>query len=196
MSVSDCRDWLLQRDQKLKLDVEASHPLGYVAPILVETFPTAKFVITVRNVRDWLKSRLDFHKIKQPREWEHYRNYIWSKGHSSFSPEEEVLKEHGLYSLDAYLKQYIEQYTILFNSLPRDRTLIVNTDELNQSIEPLSHFLNIDKRTIQHKHMNQVKNKLNILDQLDPEFVNNKVDVYEKHLLSLKSTYLQRINKI
>lgn len=172
---NEAKKWLISRDAELKLDIEASHPLGYMAPLIAEIYPDAKFVITIREPKAWLRSRLDFHKIKQPAEWEKYRNYIWAKGHTEYSPEESVLKEQGLFSLDGYLSQYAEQYKILFEALPSERTLIIKTSELNNSIDALSTFLNVSETKIQVKHMNKVDDKLNILDELNSQFVDSKI---------------------
>jgi hypothetical protein len=42
----DIAAWLRARDRRLNLEVEASHPLGYMAPWLAEVFPDAGFLIT------------------------------------------------------------------------------------------------------------------------------------------------------
>jgi hypothetical protein len=171
----EIKDWLYKRDKELNLEVEASHPLGYLAPWLPEVFPEAKFVITIRDPLPWLTSRLNFHYYKTPEVWQRYRDFIWGRHHLGYQPEEAVLEEFGLYSLDAYLIQYSEQYKILFNSLPRERTLVIKTEILNSSIEKLALFLELEPNTINQKHENIVRVDTNVIDSLPPTFVAKRI---------------------
>lgn len=185
LSAQECKAWLLARDKSLNLDVEASHPLGYMAPLLADIYPEAKFVITYREPLAWLRSRLDFHKIVQPTDWKVYRDYIWAKGHQGYDAEESILEKNGLYSLDAYLSQYAEQYKILFESLPEERTLVIKTNELNNSKLALANFLDIAESNIEIKHMNKVDEKLNILDEINGEYVTAKINKHCTEVMSL-----------
>ncbi|MFA5495313.1 MAG: sulfotransferase [Porticoccaceae bacterium] len=168
--------WLEARDRELNLEVEASHPLGYVARWLPELFPQARFVITLRDPLPWLKSRLNFHYHKSPPEWLRYRDLIWSRWHKGYNPEELVLEEMGLYSIDAYLAQYAEQYQLLFRDLPEERTLLLRTDELSESIDRIASFLGIDPRTITRQHQNAFTAEDSVIDFLPEDFVARRVD--------------------
>ena len=174
----DVAAWLRARDQRLKLDVEASHPLGYMAPWLPEVFPDARFVITVRNPRSWLKSRLNFHYYKTPPEWQKYRDLIWSRWHKGYHDEEKALEEMGLYSVDAYLAQYSEQYELLFKHLPENRRLLVKTEELDDSIEKIADFLGIAPNTILKRHSNAFSHEESVIERLPPEFVTQRIDTH------------------
>jgi hypothetical protein len=171
----EIKDWLYSRDKQLNLEIEASHPLGYLAPWLPEVFPQARFVITIRDPLTWLKSRLNFHYYKTPEAWQRYRDFIWGRHHSGYEPEEAALQELGLYSLNAYLKQYSEQYKILFSHLPRDRTLVIQTEHLNSSIKTLALFLEFEPTTIVQKHENIVTVDTNIIDSLPSAFVARRI---------------------
>lgn len=171
----EIKDWLYKRDKELNLEVEASHPLGYLAPWLPEVFPEAKFVITIRDPLPWLKSRLNFHYYKTPEVWQRYRDFIWGRHHIGYQLEEAVLEELGLYSVDAYLTQYSEQYKLLFNHLPEDRTLMLRTERLSDSIEILAAFLELDPTTIIAKHENIVAVDSNVIDLLPTAFVASRI---------------------
>lgn len=171
----EIKDWLYARDKQLNLEIEASHPLGYLAPWLPEVFPKARFVITIRDPMPWLKSRLNFHYYKTPEVWQRYRDFIWGRHHLHYQPEEAVLKELGLYSLDAYLTQYSEQYRLLFDHLPEDRTLILRTELLSDSIERLAAFLGLEPTTILPKHENIVAVDSNVIELLPATFVASRI---------------------
>lgn len=172
---SDVVHWLQVRDRRLNLEVEASHPLGYLAPWLPQAFPDARFVITLREPLSWLKSRLNFHYYKSPPEWQRYRELIWSRWHQSFSTQEAALEKLGLYSLDAYLAQYAEQYRILFRHLPEDRRLLINTGTLDSSAVLIAEFLGISPAGIRTRHANAFVTEASIIDQLPADFVAEKV---------------------
>lgn len=166
---------LRKRDKRLNLELESSHPLGYVAPYLVRLFPEAKFIVTIRDPKSWLKSRINFHQHRQPQAWQAYRDYIWSRHHQGYSAEESVLQDHGLYSVRAYLKQYLEQYQILFDALPQDRTLIIKTHEINQLIPKVEAFLGMQFERAP-VHTNQLVSEQSLYDQLPNHFVAQCID--------------------
>jgi hypothetical protein len=173
----DVPAWLQARDQRLNLEVEASHPLGYMAPWLPQVFPEARFVITIRDPLSWLRSRLNFHYYKSPPEWQAYRDLIWSRWHKGYRWEEVLLEELGLYSIDAYLAQYKEQYQLLFRHLPAHRTLLVKTGDIDNSLEKIGDFLAIDPDTITRKHANAFTHEESVIDRLPQEFVDWRIAV-------------------
>lgn len=172
----DIYAWLKARDRDLNLEVEASHPLGYMAAWLPKAFPDARFVITLRDPANWLRSRLNFHYYKTPPEWQKYRDLIWARWHTGYHSEETVLEEHGLYSLDDYLAQYSEQYQLLFKHLPEDRRLIVRTEALDTACADIAKFLDIDPATITPQHANAFPCEESIVDLLPPDFVAQRID--------------------
>lgn len=175
LSEKDIIAWLQTRDKLMNLDVESSHPMSYFAPWLPTLFPRAQFIISIREPLSWLRSRLDFHKQVVPPKWQRYRDFIWSKGHVGFAPEEQLLSELGLYSLDGYLSQYSEQYRILFGHIPEAKRLIIETSAIDHSIPKIEKFLALPQDTIRPVHLNSLKNKENILQHLDADFVNRKI---------------------
>lgn len=171
----DVVSWLLDRDKRLNLEVEASHPLGYMASWLPQVFPKARFVITIREPLPWLKSRLNFHYYKVPAEWDEYRQAIWRPLHKGYRPEEKVLEELGLYSLDTYLSQYAQQYRLLFNHLPQRRMLVVKTTELNSAIQKIADFIGVNPATIISRHANAFAPELSVIDRLPKDFVAQRI---------------------
>lgn len=176
----DCADkevipWLQARDSRLQLEVEASHPLGYLAPWLPRAFPQAQFVITLREPLPWLKSRLNFHYFKSPPEWQRYRQLIWKRWHRGYSAQEGALERLGLYSLDAYLAQYAEQYQLLFRHLPENRRLLINTNALDTSVARIAEFLAINPTSVCPRHDNQLVVEESIIDQLPADFVAERI---------------------
>lgn len=178
ISVDECKKQIIDRDRKLNLELESSHPLGYLAPHLVELFPNAKFIVTIRDPKSWLKSRVNFHFNKTPSEWIKYRDFIWSKHHNNYEKEEAYLQENGLYSLEAYLKQYSEQYKIIFNSVPKERMILIKTSEISSSVDKISNFIGYKGKNLHPIHTNKLEKNLNLETKISPKFVDEKVKQY------------------
>lgn len=174
LSYEDVKQRLLERDRRLYLDVESAHPLGYVSSILAETFPRAKFIITIREPHAWLRSRLHFHYKFNPPAWEAYRNYFWWQRHQGYAPEEAILEQYGLCSLETYLQQYADHYERVLQ-LPKDRCLVIRTGDINDAPLLLAHFLKIRPDQLRMRHRNRHDDKIDPLREIDPEFVQEKV---------------------
>ncbi len=166
---------LIERDRQLKLELESAHPLGYISDILVETFPNAKFIITIREPHSWLKSRLNFHYKTDPPAWRLYRDYFWKQRHRGYANEEQILMKFNLFSLDTYLSQYADHYNRVLNQIPKERFLLIKTSELNSSLLTISQFLGIKENKIRIAHSKQSLEKIEPLEQIEPEFVKAKI---------------------
>mgnify|MGYP000382547711 CR=1 FL=1 len=166
---------LIKRDNRLKLEVESSHPLSYLSQELIEVFPKAKFIVTIREPYAWLESRLNFHYKKKPPEWEEYRNYFWIKKNTKYKKEEEVLKEYNLCTLETYLKQYAEQYKIIFDHIPAEKMLLIKTDSLNSSIRNIENFVNVKNGSLKMPITNKEHNKISVLASIEDIFIREKI---------------------
>lgn len=146
--------------------------------MLPELFPKAKYIVTYRQPLSWLNSRLNYHEGKQPEEWKPYREHIWSRHFNGYDKEETYLKEQGLYSLSAYLKQYAEQYLLLLQHLPPQQTLLIKTEDINKSADKIENFCLGPNNTKKVKAVetNKFKPRGNILDNLDQAYVVRMID--------------------
>lgn len=172
---AELKKQLIQRDQELNLELESAHPLGYLSDILVETFPNAKFIITIREPYSWLKSRLNFHHKVDPPLWREYRDYFWKRVHQGYADEEKILSDFNLFSLDTYLSQYSDHYTRVLNQIPKEKFLLIRTSELNNSIPSLAQFLGIQQDTLTTSESNVNPDKIKTIENMDHEFVKEKI---------------------
>ena len=172
---SDMERRFHNRDRRLKLELESSHPLGYVSDILAQIFPDAKFIITIREPYSWLESRLNFHYQTDPPVWKAYRKYFWTDRHSGYAPEETLLMNFGLCSLDTYLSQYADHYARVFSNIPEERSLVLKTSQLSQSIAKIADFLGVKESTIRLAHSKKSPNKIQPLKEMNPQFVKSKI---------------------
>lgn len=166
---------LRERDRRLRLELESAHPLGYVAGTLVRTFPEARFVVTVREPRSWLESRLNFHHAVHPPAWERYREYFWTSRHQGHAPEEAVLADYGLCSIDVYLAQYADHYRRVLSEVPEDRRLVVTTADIDRRGAEIAAFLGVDAGRVVASHEKQAADKINPLDRMDRGYVDARI---------------------
>ncbi|MBV7299786.1 sulfotransferase [Enterovibrio paralichthyis] len=176
LSETECAKRLMARDKRLNLEMESSHPLGYFTPLLVSSFPDAKFLVTIRDPRSWIKSRINFHLNKTPPEWKPYRDFIWARHHTGFSKEEQYLEALGLFSLEAYLKQYAEQYRIIFDAVPEERLMVLKTSEISESVGRISDFVGYEGKALAPVHTNKLADSVKIHEKIPPEFIDAKVE--------------------
>ena len=169
------RDYLKKRDQQLQLELESTHSLIYIANELVSLFPKAQFIVTVREPMDWIRSRINFHFKKHPPEWEEYRQYFWMDKTEGYTDEEILLKENDLASLDAYLSQYAQHYKLVEEHIPQDQKLVIRMDEISHKNSEIAEFLGINANKIIPEHSNSEPNKAAFIDQLDQQYVIQKI---------------------
>jgi hypothetical protein len=166
---------LRKRDKLLNLEMESAHPLIYVSDLLPQTFPEAKFIITIREPYSLLESRLNWDRTSTHPAWKNFKDYFFGRHHMGYEKEEEILKGYNLYSLDTYLSQYADHYRHVFNNIPEERRIFIKTGELNEAPGKIASFLGIDEHSLQMVHSNSNRHKVKILQQVDQSFVREKI---------------------
>lgn len=174
---------LKERDELLNLEMESNHLLSHFSEIFVDIFPEAKYIITIREPYNHLNSRLNSH-LHPARTWKPYLNYFFTRNHKGFEPEEQILKKKKLFSLNTYLQLYASHYNRVLSNIPEQKRTIIRTDKLNNLAGILSLFFNIDKSSLQNSHANANNRKINILEQLDEDFVRKKIWKYCSNIIA------------
>lgn len=169
------RENLLDRDNRLRLELESAHPLGYVSGVLADIFPQSLFIVTIREPLSWLHSRLNFHHKTNPPSWTEYREYFWTQHHKGFAPEEISLQRYELCSLDTYLSQYADHYQRVLSEIHEDRRLVIDTSEIENMLPTIAGFLGADPLKIVPSHSKRDENKIKPLEEIDDAFINGKI---------------------
>jgi hypothetical protein len=169
------KNQIVLRDQRLSLELESSHPLGYLCDVLASTFSEAKFIVTLREPLDWLHSRLNFHHRVDPPAWREYRSYFWIRNHHGYAPQEKELEKYGLCGLDTYLAQYADHYARVLTSVPKDRRIVVKTSELHERLWEIAEFTGASPSRVRFEHRNESSSKIRPLDSIDPEYVRARI---------------------
>lgn len=129
---------LRARAALLDLDVEANWLLTLHLPALVEGFPHARFLLTVREPRAWVNSVINQEVGGQN------RPYVWAWrelfGGYDHPPAERALKAHGHFSLEGYLRRWSTYHERALRILPPQRTLVIRTADITDCTEAIAAF--------------------------------------------------------
>ena len=193
---SEIREFVKSRCARLNLDVDSSQLNFFILPFLLEAFPEALFILTIRDCYTWLDSFIN-HSLTYPaaEKWILLRDIRFGKRVDHYPPEEQVLNSNGLYSLEGYLKYWNYHNQEVISSVPGDKLLIIRTDKISDSIGELVRFSGYGLKDISssQKHAFINPNKFNILRKIDPRYLEEKI---KKYCSNLMEQYFPEINSI
>jgi len=168
MTEREYRDWLVARDGEMALEIDSSWFHGLIVDLLASEFPNARFVLTIRDCYSWLNSEFKrvLHTPSQQPERVKMRAFVYNGSAATYAPEEQVLKEIGLYPVDNYLVRWAAH---------NEKVLAV----------VLADFAGLPRGTVQleqaHAYRNPVQRE--IIRELDAEFLERKVERYCRPLM-------------
>ncbi len=165
--------FLRRRDRRLWLEMESNHLLAYFIDNLLELFPKALFILTVRDCYTWLGSYINHHLTHDDTKdfWKRMREVHFGprKGYSEF---EKPLKRRGLYPLDGYLSYWTWHNRQVLETVPSDRLLVVKTPEITARGGEIADFLGIPREAVSlsRSHVNRARRYEDVVHELDPGF--------------------------
>lgn len=166
---------LTDRDKRLMADVDSSNLNLFLLDVLLEIFPEARFVLTVRDCYSWMNSFFNQSLILEtPSDmWKQFRVFRFGTGRNGYAPEEALLREKGFYPLRSYLAYWAEHNRIAISTVPQDRLLIVKTHEITKRAYDIAEFASLPRDTIilEKTHDYAAKKDFGILRQLPRGFV-------------------------
>jgi hypothetical protein len=145
-------------------------------------------VLTIRDCYSWANSMMN-HVLRFPdtaAHWVKLRKFNYEGQPVAHAPQEQALKEKGLYSLDAYFSHWAMCNEQAIRQTPAERLLVVRTDQLAQRALELADFAGLPRRLVRVDRSHSFKNpdKRPLLRDIDPSFVEGKVEKYCRPLMS------------
>ena len=184
----ELRQYILKRDQRLWLDIDSSQLNFFLLNELVKLFPQAKFILTIRHPYPWLDSFIN-HQLARggSLKWQQLRDLRFRPDIYPYSPEEKVLKDMGLYSLDGYLSYWVNHNLTVLGTVPKDRLLVIRTEKITECTEKILDFAGISKRNFStnNSHTFKAKAQFNVLDKLDKKYLQTKIAEHCQELIKL-----------
>lgn len=181
------RQALKRRDRSWRLECDVAHFLGILTPHLYPLFPDAKYILTVREPRSWLRSVVDqcinnsrerLLHLTPEKEWVSLRDIYFGSPPEEYPPEEEPLKENNLHSISGFLKYWTRHNRTVVDAIPSENLLVVNTSDISSSIDRIASFVGIpsDRLVTSAKHSYKASQRNGILDKVDEAYVQDKIN--------------------
>ncbi len=184
---SDLRALLVERDRRLDLEVDASLVNGEVVDELVDLFPDARFVLTVREPWPWLDSMAN-HSLAHdtPAHWVQWRDRRYRADELTHPPEEAALAARGLYPLDGYLGSWARHNRMVLDAVPPERLLVIRTEDLADRLGDLAAFAGVPLATLatDQVHSFPAAGRYDALADLDPAYVQSRIDAHCAEVLA------------
>jgi hypothetical protein len=172
---------LRARDRLLTLEMEASHYLHHVIHLLVDAFPKAKFVLTIREPYAWLESEISRNMLtsRMPAwralEERRYRPYSspFGEGDARLAGLDNVR------SVVTYLRYWRDHNEKVLAAVPGERLLIVRTNQLSQEYGRLADFLGISSQALDaegaHRGL-RLGPQFSLADYADEGFIRRSIE--------------------
>jgi len=181
-------EWIRARDREMALEVDSSWLNILILEILVREFPDARFVLTIRDCYSWLNSGFN-HSLRaanaDPR-WDKLAEFQSRHKNLVHAPEEKVLKENGLSTLDAYFSRWAEHNEKVLALVPNERLFVVRTSEIEQRAHEIAGFAGLPRWAIRLEHAHAFENPIRkeIIREIDRVFLEWKVEQYCRPLMT------------
>lgn len=178
-SRAELREYLMERDDRLQLEVDVSLVNASVVTDLMEIFPDGRFVLTVRDPKAWLDSMAN-HSLAHatPDHWVRWRDRRFRAAELSHPPEEAAWQERGLYTIDGYLSAWARHNRMVLEAVPPDRLLVIRTEDLAARLTVLADFSGVPVETLDadRAHTFPAMGHFQALNDLDPDYVDDRIN--------------------
>lgn len=175
-STSKIGSFLTFRDKCLRLTLEASHYLHHVVDLLVPLFPEAKFILTVREPISWLASEFCQNLVKESSHnklfWTALETYRYGRYNHEYHYDT-LRQTPFVYPIASYLAYWKQHISRVLEAVPKERVLIVDTFEINDSIDTIVSFVGADrsKLNLTHTQSGQRHSPVDLYSLVDKEWV-------------------------
>jgi hypothetical protein len=192
MREDEFRAFIRWRDQLTRLDVDSSSYNCFYADVLAAEFPDAKFIFVIRDCWSWLDSLLNMVLRIGPTmpEWmfEHCRTLLGPDLLRDLATRENECRRRLPALVDHGLRYWSEANRFVLRALPPERSLIVRTNELSDSIPDLAALVGVPPETLRtdHSHLHRADTKYHLLHAVDRDFL---ADRHREHCADLMDAH-------
>lgn len=181
VDADEARAILRTRDRRMWLEMESSSLAGILIRPLLAACPDKKFILTMRDPFSWCDSWLD-HNINSPPSdsspWALLDNVRLRVEEIPASKYDAPLIALGLRPLAAYFRLWQSHNTEVLEAVPKERLLIVKTQEIIETIPKMAEWLGVpaDSLKVDKAWLFAAPKKHRTLSRLDPVYVRETAD--------------------
>jgi len=194
------RKMLRGLDRRMWLELNASWVNYFLLEMLVEEYPDARFVLTIRDCYSWLDSIINQLLGREHGEYEtQFQQWFGdSMSRETHKEGEKVLEEHGLWPLDGWFRFWSSHANDVLNLVPSDRLLIVRTPEIRQDIPRIADFLGIPPDSLNpgSSHQHKAAKQFGLLSKIDEACLDEAVDKQCKDLMTRFFPEIQQLSDV
>jgi hypothetical protein len=185
-SQSQLAEFVRSRDSQLRLELECSHPIFHLLDVLLGEFDEAKFVLTIRDCYSWLDSQINSQlSYIEGEHWRKFGEFKYQGVGARHAKEEQILAQFSLHTLDGYLSAWAFHNNKAITTIPRDRLLVVPTQDIARDMPKLADFLEVPLNHLKAARAHSFKGvrKFGLLSKLDEQYLEEKVNKYCRTLM-------------
>ena len=169
-----------ERDKSISPEIDSSQLNYFLMDILLEEYPGAKFLLTIRDCYTWLNSFIN-HSLRFPDTaplWRQLRDFRFRPNLYSHPSEEEPLRSLGLYTLEGYLSYWTSHNNGVINTIPSEKLLIVKTHEISARASEIAIFAGIPPEKVNHDSSHAFKSNVDfrVLRRLPVSYLDAMVE--------------------
>ena len=149
ISRDECARLLRARDVFLRLEMEAAHYFHHVIDLLVDLFPQARFILTVRHPLSWINSEFNQNRGMVDPVWCCLENRRYGcYGNSFAAAEQSLAKYNNVWPLKSYFSYWRDHYRKVLDAVPADRLLVVQTSEISEKAAEIEDFYSLPEGSL------------------------------------------------
>lgn len=166
--------FLLRKHAGLKLSMDASYLNGFVLNRLMVLFPSAKFILTVRDCFGWISHFTEHCCNCKDGHWRLFWDWQIAKS-MKFETGEGCLKDLGLYPLEEYIQHWTEYNRCVLDTVPKDRLLVFKFLDINGCADKIAALAGIHKNSLGRGYEDMPSTNHRVLKELDHALMWRKV---------------------
>ncbi len=172
-------DALIERDAIAQWEMEASHYLHHLSGALVDLFPMAHFILTVRDPLSWIQSEVNQNVITSEARfaiWQELEAFRYGRYDIKRPEKEKALGNwRNVWPLVSYFKYWSEHYTTVLDRVPEERLLVFPIWEIESNGDKMCRFLGFDISSMEfdvaRAHVGHSKKLFDLYSHIDRDYV-------------------------
>jgi len=178
---------LKARDQVLNLMFESNFVLGLLIDTLYAAFPTARYILTVRNCYTWIDSEINQQYVTGHRQpWSFLADYRYG-AQRNYQKEDICLEQYNLYPVSEYFSYWAGHIKKVIATIPATQLLVVRTEDLSRRTGEIADFLGVShySMSVEQAHSHERRHKpLNIFDLVGEGYLESQASFYCKDIMN------------